>query len=76
MKKWLIRLIILFIPILVWIVHFLITPLRINKSDLSIEIEPGSSLKTIAFQLVDEKILNEPWRFIILTKALGQARIS
>ena len=74
MKKWLIRLIILFIPILVWIVHFLITPLRINKSDLSIEIEPGSSLKTIAFQLVDEKILNEPWRFIILTKALRQSR--
>lgn len=74
MKKWLIRLIILFIPILVWIVHFLITPLRINKSDLSIEIEAGSSLKKIAFQLVDEKILNEPWRFIILTKALGQSR--
>ena len=74
MKKWLIRLIILFIPILIWIVQFLITPLQINKSDLSIEIEPGSSLKTIAFQLVDEKILNEPWRFIILTKALGQSR--
>ncbi len=74
MKKWLIRLIILFIPILIWIVQFLITPLQINKSDLSIEIEPGSSLKRIAFQLVDEKILNEPWRFIILTKALGQSR--
>jgi len=74
MKKWLIRLIILFTPILFWVGHFLITPLHINKSDLSIEIEPGSSLKMIAFQLVDEKILNEPWKFIILTKALGQSR--
>ena len=74
MKKWLIRLMLIFIPLLVWIVHFLVTPLHINKVDLAIEIEPGSSLKAIAFQLVDEKILNEPWRFILLTKALGQSK--
>ena len=74
MKKWLIRLMIIFIPLLVWIIHFLVTPLNINKADLAIEIEPGSSLKAIAFQLVDEKILNEPWRFIILTKALDQSK--
>jgi len=73
MKKWLIRLMIIFIPLLAWIIHFLVTPLHINKSDLAIEIEPGSSLKAIAFQLVDEKILNEPWRFILLSKALGQS---
>ena len=73
MKKWLIRLMIIFIPLLVWIIHFLVTPLNINKADLAIEIEPGSSLKAIAFQLVDEKILNEPWRFILLSKALGQS---
>ena len=35
---------------------------------------PGSSLRSIAFQLVDNKILNEPWRFMILTKVLGQSR--
>jgi UPF0755 protein len=74
MKKWLIRLLLIFIPLFLWIVHFLATPLHINKVDLSIEIEPGSSLKAIAFQLVDEKILNEPWRFILLTKALGQSK--
>ena len=74
MKKWLIRLMIIFIPSLVWIIHFLVTPLNINKADLAIEIEPGSSLKAIAFQLVDEKILNEPWRFIILAKALDQSK--
>ena len=74
MKKWLIRFMLIFIPLLVWIVHFLVTPLHINKVDLAIEIEPGSSLKAIAFQLVDEKILNEPWRFILLTKALGQSK--
>ena len=74
MKKWLFRLMIIFIPLVVWIIHFLVTPLHINKADLAIEIEPGSSLKSIAFQLVDEKILNEPWRFILLSKALGQSR--
>ena len=74
MKKWLIRFMLIFIPLLVWIVHFLVTPLHINKVDLAIEIEPGSSLKAIAFQLVDEKILNEPWGFILLTKALGQSK--
>jgi UPF0755 protein len=74
MKKWLIRLMLIFIPLLVWIVHFLVTPLHINKVDLAIEIEPGSSLKAIAFQLVEEKILNEPWRFILLTQALGQSK--
>ena len=74
MKKWLIRFMLIFIPLLVWIVHFLVTPLHINKVDLAIEIEPGSSLKAIAFQLVDEKILNEPWRFILLTQALGQSK--
>ncbi len=70
MKKWLFRLMIVFIPLGAWIIHFLVTPLHINKTDLAIEIEPGSSLKSIAFQLVDEKILNEPWRFILLAKAL------
>ena len=74
MKKWLIRLLLIFIPLFLWIVQFLATPLHINKVDLAIEIEPGSSLKAIAFQLVDEKILNEPWRFILLTKALGQSK--
>lgn len=74
MKKWLIRLMIIFIPLLIWIIHFLVTPLNINKADLAIEIEPGSSLKAIAFQLVDEKILNEPWRFIILAKVLDQSK--
>ena len=74
MKKWLIRFMLIFIPLLVWIVHFLVTPLHINKVDLAIEIEPGSSLKAIAFQLVEEKILNEPWRFILLTKALDQSK--
>ena len=57
MKKWLFRLMIIFIPLVVWIIHFLVTPLHINKADLAIEIEPGSSLKSIAFQLVDEKII-------------------
>lgn len=74
MKKWFIRLLIIFIPLGVWTIYFLISPLNINKADLAVEIEPGSSLRAIAFQLVDEKILNEPWRFIALAEVLGQSR--
>jgi UPF0755 protein len=74
MKKWIFRLLILSAPVLLWMLYFLVSPLRINKADTAIEIEPGSSLRSIAFQLVDNKILNEPWRFMILTKVLGQSR--
>jgi UPF0755 protein len=74
MKKWFFRSLIVCIPFVVWMVYFLISPLHINKADTAIEIEPGSSLRSIAFQLVDDKVLNEPWRFIILAKILGQSR--
>jgi UPF0755 protein len=74
MKKWFFRSLIVCIPFVVWMLYFLISPLHINKADTAIEIEPGSSLRSIAFQLVDDKVLNEPWRFIILAKILGQSR--
>ena len=74
MKKWFFRSLIVCIPFVVWMVYFLISPLHINKADTAIEIEPGSSLRSIAFQLVDDKVLNEPWRFIMLAKILGQSR--
>ncbi len=73
MKIWLKWLIILFFLFAIMTMHFLFTSLHISETDLDIEIEAGSSLKKIAFQLVDEKILSEPWRFILLAKALGQS---
>ena len=74
MQKWFFRSLVVCVPIILWMAYFLISPLHINKADTAIEIEPGSSLRSIAFQLVDDKVLNEPWRFIILAKVLGQSR--
>ncbi len=43
----------------------------INESGRTFTIEPGSNIKTIAHQLSLEKIIDDPWLFILLAKLKG-----
>ncbi len=51
-----------------WFAYFAITPLNLQPKSQEITIEPKSSLKSVAKQLVAQGLLTEPWRFIVLAK--------
>ena len=48
-------------------------PLPLNALPIEFEVKPGSSLRTVARQLVEAGVLSEPWRFVLLTRALGKS---
>jgi len=56
-----------------WMIYFAMTPLALEQSPHELEIKHGSSLRAVARQLADEKLIVEPWSFIILVRALGKA---
>lgn len=46
------------------------TSLHLQPNSQEITIEPKSSLKSVASQLVNQGVISEPWRFIILALVL------
>jgi UPF0755 protein len=54
----------------VWFIYFAVSSLKLQPNSQEIVIQPKSSLKSIANQLVSQEVLTEPWRFIILAKLL------
>lgn len=53
-----------------WLAYYAVTSLKLQPNSQEITIQPKSSLKSIANQLVQQGVLREPWRFIILAKIL------
>ncbi|SNR84823.1 UPF0755 protein [Methylobacillus rhizosphaerae] len=53
-----------------WMTYFLVTPLQFATQTVEFELRMGSSLRTTAQQLVDQGVLQEPWRFILLVRAM------
>jgi UPF0755 protein len=51
-----------------WFGYYTVTPLKLQPKSQEVTIEPKSSLKSVANQLVMQGVLPEPWRFIILAK--------
>lgn len=51
-------------------VYYAVAPLKLQPNSQEVIIQPNSSLKSIANQLVSQGVLYEPWRFIILAKLL------
>jgi UPF0755 protein len=53
-----------------WLAYYAVSSLKLQPNSQEITIQPKSGLKSIANQLVQQGVLTEPWRFIIIAKAL------
>lgn len=71
-KGWLLLSIISAVLLSAWLVHYAISPLKLQPSSQEILIQPKSGLKSIANQLVVQGVLKEPWRFMLLARLLNK----
>ncbi|MDO8962347.1 MAG: endolytic transglycosylase MltG [Methylophilus sp.] len=53
-----------------WMVYYAKTPLNIRPDAQEITIQPNSSLRSIAQQLVKQGVLKNEWSFIVLARVL------
>lgn len=53
-----------------WLFHYAKTSLNLAPQAQEISIKPKSGLRSIANQLVEQKVLSNPWPFIVLAKLL------
>ncbi len=58
-----------------WLYEYAKTPLELAPEQLSITIEPKSTLRSIANQLVKQDVLNQPYGFILLAKFFGKESV-
>ncbi len=65
---WLIVLTIILLAIS--LAHYATTSLRLQPTSQDVVVEPKSSVRSVANQLVKQGVLTEPWRFIILAGIL------
>lgn len=56
-----------------WIWHFSQTPLSIPDKPHAFVVKPGSTIRTVSRQLVEERILPEPWTFFVMARLSGHA---
>lgn len=52
--------------------YYAISSLRLQPNSQEIVIQPKSGLRSIASQLVEQGVLKEPWRFILLAMVLNK----
>lgn len=71
-KKWFILSSIAALGLSIWLAYYAMSPLKLQPNSQEIVIQPQSSLKSIANQLVKQGVLREPWRFIILAKMFNK----
>ena len=71
-KKWLILSSMAALGLSIWLAYYAVSPLKLQPNSQEIVIQPQSSLKSIANQLVKQGVLREPWRFIILAKMFNK----
>jgi UPF0755 protein len=56
-----------------WAIYFVATPLQLPGTPYGFTLKHGSTLRGVARQLVDAKVLSEPWSFTVLVRVLGKA---
>lgn len=71
-KKWIILSSMAALGLSIWLAYYAMSPLKLQPNSQEIVIQPQSSLKNIANQLVKQGVLREPWRFIILAKMFNK----
>lgn len=71
-KKWVWLTLISALLLGAWLIHYAISPLKLQPNSQEIVIQPKSGLRSIANQLVAQGVLREPWRFVFLAKLLNK----
>ena len=56
-----------------WLWHFAQMPLRLSDTPHAFSVKPGSTIRTVSRQLVDEGVLSEPWSFFLMARISGRA---
>jgi UPF0755 protein len=69
-KRWLFLSLLVTVAFAGWLAYYAVSSLKLQPNSQEITIQPKSGLKSIANQLVQQGVLTEPWRFIIIAKAL------
>jgi len=69
-KKWLFLSLLVSLVLGGWLAYYAVSSLKLQPNSQEITIQPKSGLKSIANQLVQQGVLAEPWRFIIIAKVL------
>jgi UPF0755 protein len=69
-KRWLFLSLLVSAALAGWLAYYAVSSLKLQPNSQEITIQPKSGLKSIANQLVQQGVLTEPWRFIIIAKAL------
>lgn len=76
-KRWLLRFVALFAAMAIiaatWLVLYAQAELKPARLPLQFDLKAGSSLKSATQQMVDAGVLDDPLRFVILARLLGQA---
>ncbi|MDP2231738.1 endolytic transglycosylase MltG [Methylotenera sp.] len=73
-KKWFLLTLIAICILGALLAYYAASPLRLQPNSQEIVIQPNSGLKSIANQLVEQGVLTEPWRFIIIAKLLNKEK--
>lgn len=56
-----------------WMFYFANKPINLGQPTVEVDLAAGSSLRYISHQLVSQRILQEPWSFIIMVRLLGKS---
>jgi len=77
MMRWLFKSVLLGVVLaslgVAWLWHFAQTPLIMPEKQHVFVVKPGSNIRTISRQLVEEHLLREPWSFLLMARLSGQA---
>jgi UPF0755 protein len=69
-KRWLFLSLLVTLVLAGWLAYYAVSSLKLQPNSQEVTIQPKSGLKSIANQLVQQGVLTEPWRFIIIAKVL------
>jgi len=56
-----------------WMAYYAYTPLKVPSLPAEFTLKHGSSLKSVSRQLTEAGLLQQPWSFTLLVRALGKA---
>ncbi|MGH8757366.1 MAG: endolytic transglycosylase MltG [Burkholderiales bacterium] len=56
-----------------WLIYYANIQLQMPYTTLELSVKQGSSLRSVAKQLTEIGVLDDPWSFIIMAKVLGKA---
>jgi UPF0755 protein len=72
-RSLLITCVIIIISAIGWLGYYATTPLVLSQTPFEFSLKHGSTLKSVAKQLVAAGVMSEPWNFVVVARLLGKA---